>query len=84
VNGGALPRLRGRQRSAPLAVTFRQLPAKGFLGAAYYYAHSFLSASDVVTHLKPEVATPVGLASPFAEATEDKSEAALHGAQSIT
>jgi hypothetical protein len=57
--------------------TFRQLPANresgsgdsGVVGAAYHDAHSFLSASDVVTHMKRGVATPVGLAS----------EAALHG-----
>jgi hypothetical protein len=59
--------------------TFRQLPAKGVVGAAYHDAHSCLSAFDVVTHIKRGVATPVGLASPFAKATEDKSEAALHG-----
>jgi hypothetical protein len=37
--------------------TFRQLPAKGVMGAAYYDAHSFLSASDVVTQIKRGVAT---------------------------
>jgi hypothetical protein len=58
--------------------TFRQLPAKGVVGAAYHDAHSCLSASDVVTHIKRGVATPIGLAS---EATlhDLASEAALHG-----
>jgi hypothetical protein len=44
---------------------FRQVLARGVVDDA----HAFLSASDVVTHIKRGVATPVGLAS----------EAALHG-----
>jgi hypothetical protein len=73
-----------RTNARPTAVgtvgrTFRQLPAKVVVGAAYHDAHSCLPASDVVTHIKRGVATPVGLALVLHSFSGGGSEAALHG-----